>query len=79
MWQDFKQVLDDGSIGCGIFVDLLKAFNTDDLNILVTILYYYGICGTPSKWFKSYPSNPKQYVSINNFNSTLAFIPYSVP
>ena len=77
--ENFKQALDDGFIVCGMFVDLLKACNTVDLNILIAILDHYGICGIACNWFRSYPSNPKQYVSINSFNSRLASISYDVP
>ena len=42
-------------------------------------LQYYGIRGVPNKWFSSYLSNRKQYVSINNSNSILSDISCGVP
>ena len=57
--------LDKGSIGCGIFVDLQKAFNTGEHDILSAKLEHYGIRGIANEWFKSYLYDRKQFVSIN--------------
>ena len=45
--------------------------------ILLYKLEFYGIMGTPLKWFKSYLSNRKQYV--NNSDSLQRDITYGVP
>ena len=37
--------LDNGNFACGIFVDLQKAFDTVDHEILLEKLNYYGIRG----------------------------------
>ena len=53
----------------GIFVDLSKAFDTVNDKILIKKLENYGICGKHLLWFKSYPSNRKQYIEYeDNFN-----------
>ena len=67
--ESIRKNLDEGNPGCGIFVDLLKAFDTD---ILLSKLEHYGVRGLPNEWFKSYLSNRKQYVSINGYDSNLA-------
>src|SRR5438132_5757515 len=54
----------------GLFLDLKKAFNTVDINILLYKLHYYGIRGHVLNWFKSYLLNRKQFVHINGISSS---------
>ena len=77
--ENIRKALDDGNIGCGVFVDLQKAFDTVDHQILLAKLNYYGIRGVSNDWFKSYLSNRNQYVSINGYESGLAAINCGVP
>ena len=77
--KNIRKNLDEGNIGCGIFVDLQKAFNTVDHDILLSKLEHYGICGLANEWFKSYLSSKKQYVSINGYDSNLADVKFGVP
>ena len=70
--ESIRKYLDEGNIGCGIFVDLQKAFDTVEHDILLSKLEHYGIRGLANEWFKSYLSNRKQYVSINGCESNLA-------
>ena len=77
--ENIRKALDDGNIGCGVFVDLQKAFDTVDHQILLAKLNHYGIHGVSNDWFKSYLSNRNQYVSINGYESGLAAINCGVP
>ena len=43
--ENIRKALDDGNIGCGVFVDLQKDFDTVDHQILLVNLNHYGICG----------------------------------
>ena len=74
-----KNSLDNRKIGCGIFVDLQKAFDTVNHNILLMKLENYGIRGTILCWFESYLSGRQQYVSVNGFNSNNLSINCGVP
>ena len=76
--EDIRKNLDEGNIGCGIFVDLQKAFDTVEHDILLAKLEHYGICGLANEWFRSYLSNRKQYVSINGHESGLTSLLYGV-
>ena len=67
--ENIRQSLDEGSFGCGIFVDFQKTFDTADHKILLQKLEYYGIRGIFNGWLQSYLSDRKQFVSINGYNS----------
>ena len=69
----------DNNFACGIFVDLQKAFDTVNHEILFKKLEHYGIRGLSNSWFKSYLSNRKQYVTINGFKSDSTSINIGVP
>ena len=77
--KNIRKGLDDGNIGCGVSVDLQKAFDIVDHQILLAKLNHYGICGVSNDWFKSYLSNHNQYVSTNCFDSGLTSINCSIP
>ena len=64
----------------GVFIDLSKAFDTVNHDILLTKLKYFGIKNTYIDWFKSYLENRKQFVSYdNNKQSSLLSITCGVP
>jgi len=74
-----SQAIDKGEYCIGLFLDLSKAFDTIDHNILINKLYHYGIRGTSLEWFKSYLTDRKQYVTFNGENSERSQIKCGVP
>ena len=74
-----KNSLDNRKFGCGIFLDLQKAFDTVNHDILLMKLEHCGIRGISLDWFKSYLSGRKQYVSVNGSNSSFCNVTCGVP
>ena len=77
--EKIKESIDNGKYGCGIFIDLKKAFDTVNHKILLTKLEHYGIRGSVLGWFESYLTDRKQYVFYNGTSSDIATISCGVP
>ena len=79
--ENIRKALDVGNIGCGVFVDLQKAFDTVDHQILILLakLNHYRIRGVSNDWFKSSLSNHNQYVSTYEYESGLAALNCGIP
>ena len=77
--ESVKSSLDNNRVGCGIFIDLQKAFHTVNHDILLKKLEHYGIRGTALSWFKSYLNDRKQFVSVNGISSLTSGITCGVP
>ena len=74
-----KSALDNGDIVVEVFLDLSKAFDTVNHDILLRKLYKYGIRGVSYNWFKSYLFQRKQYVVFNNTKSAERYVTCGVP
>ena len=57
-----SKAIDDKEYTMGVFLDLSKAFDTVNHNILLYKLEHFGIRGVVLEWFKNYLSNRKQIV-----------------
>ena len=62
-----------------MFIDLSKAFDTVDHEILISKIDNYGIKGTNLKWFKDYLTNRKQCINYDNKMTTTQTIKCGVP
>ena len=74
-----KELMDSGHYVCGIFIDLEKAFDTVNHNILCHKLNYYGLRGNINNLIQSYLTNRKQFVSIKGVNSDTMDVNCGVP
>ena len=74
-----KLNMDKKKMTCGIFIDLSKAFDTVDHQILLAKLENYGIRGKILDLIKSYLTDRKQYVQLGNFKSQVRPISCGVP
>ena len=66
-------------IPAAIFLDLSKAFDTLNFDILLYKLKYYGVHGTSLALIKSYITNRYQYVQFYNSDSELLEIVTGIP
>ena len=66
-----RNALDNGNFVCGVFIDLQKAFDTLNHDILLSKLNHYIIRSLAFDWLKSYLSNRIQYKTINNETTRL--------
>src|SRR5688572_29990758 len=73
------QAIDKNEYSIGIFLDLSKAFDTVDHNILIKKLENYGVRGIPLSWFKDYLTHRQQQVKCNGTISRFKLIKFGVP
>lgn len=71
--------LDDKHLTIGIFIDLTKAFDIIDHNLLLLKLNFYGFRGKILSWLTSYLSNRNQFVSLDCKRSVVLPVKYGVP
>ena len=71
--------IDQNSAALSVYLDLSKAFDTIDQNILLHKLRYYGVSNTELIWFKNYLENRSQFVEIDGFTSDVLGIHTGVP
>ena len=77
--EEIGKSLDKGNFYCGIFIDLQKAFDRVDHDILLKNLHHYGVRGLCNDWIRSYLVGRRQFVSVNGVKSTSKVINYGVP
>ena len=79
MYDKISNALDNKKVTLGLFIDLSKAFDTVNHEILLDKLEHYGVRGIALQWFKSYLTCRKQFVQYNGYNSSSLDITCGVP
>ena len=79
MYDGLSTAIDNKEFAVGVFIDLSKAFDSLDHDILLQKLSHYGIRGVVLNLFRSYLQNRYQYVAYNDSNSPLERIVCGVP
>lgn len=77
--ESILNAIDKKEQSVGLFLDLSKAFDMVNHDILIKKLQLYGIRGLAKDWFISYLSNRKQVVQIGSVRSKFASMPHGVP
>ncbi len=76
---DLLQNLDNNEITCAVFLDLAKAFDSVDHEILLKKLEIYGIRGSALQLMKSYLSNRTHVTRYDGIDSELLTLLIGVP
>ena len=71
--------LDKHEFAIGIYLDLQKAFDTVNHEILLYKLHNYGIRGIVHQWFRSYLDQRRQFTAIGDTYSYVRYITMGVP
>ena len=77
--EQIKKNMENNLYTCGVFVDLEKAFDTVNHEILIKKLEHYGIKGMYNDWIRSYLSNRSQSLTLSSTTSNTGVITCGVP
>ena len=76
---DIRSNVNQGLLSCGVFIDLKKAFDTVDHNILLNKLNHYGFRGIINDWFSSYLKYRMQTTQVGQHIFDKAVVGCGVP
>jgi retron-type reverse transcriptase len=79
LYDKITSAIDRKEFTIGIFLDLSKAFDTINHDILFDKLEHYGLRGLALDWIKNYFCNRLQYVQCNDTYSISKSIQCGVP
>ena len=77
--ETIRDCIDKTNYGCGVFIDLKKAFDTVNHNILIQKLEHYGVRGSSLNWFSSYLTGRIQFTYCNSVESDKKIVTCGVP
>ena len=75
----WSKAIDNRKLICAVFLDLAKAFDCVNYEILLDKLPFYGIRDTPLLWISNYLLDRTQRVMVNNDFSDWGNISIGVP
>ena len=79
MCDNWFENMDNGKLTGVVFLDIRKAFDSIDHEILFEKLKFYGITGVEHDWFESYLTSRNQQTFVNGFLSTKKEIICGIP
>ena len=79
LYDKISAAIDHKKFTTGIFLDLAKAFDTVNHDVLLNKLEHYGVRGLALEWIKSFFTNRQQYVEYNGICSHTSVISSGVP
>ena len=74
-----QSFMDKKMFACGVFIDLQKAFDTVNHEILLIKLHHYGVRGVVNEWFASYLNPRIQTTQMGPYISNKEKILFGVP
>ena len=74
-----SNTIENRKYGCGVFLDLQKAFDTVNHDILLQKFEHYGVRGNALNWFQSYLTGRAQYITVNGHLSGSLPVSCGVP
>jgi len=77
--EDITTAIDRNKYTIGVFIDLKKAFDTIDHQLLISKLYAHGIRGVVLDWLTSYLQQRQQYVELDGHRSECMNIECGLP
>ena len=69
--EDILTSFEKGQFTLGVFIDLSKALDTVNRNILLQKLEFYGIKVKSLNWFKRYFKDRQQFVSRDRYENSM--------
>ena len=76
---DWINIIDNGHLIGSVTVDMRKAFDVINFDILLEKLKIYGCHVSSLKWFESYIKGRKQFVINKNSSSDMNITTYGMP
>ena len=74
-----RKIIETGEYALGVYLDLKKAFDTVDHEILLSKLDHYGFRGHSNKLIRSYLTGRSQFTFVNGKKSKIHYIETGVP